>query len=348
MKILVVGDPHFRLDEPYADHIKDRRKAERAGVLRTIHEAAEDCDAVVLMGDNLDKRHNHSSVLKEFTDFLEGFGGKDIFILSGNHETYEGNKTALDFLIGKKERWIVLTPAETVHFLDYNGTNLAFIPYQTRAALGTKTDEEGIEKIASYMEENGEQDIIFAHHGISGTKALGAMTDLFSEVILPKERLEKITRLLVGGHIHQPSAEGKTIVTGSISTQEMGEVEKCVWKIDTKDFSYAKIPLPVRPIYKLEVNDGKYLSGLDMLNKSSIIKVINRDKSTDVEALKEKLSEFDAWIFLEDYPDERKKLNVDEKKTLDMSIGSLLTLYAEARKKDPERLHKALGIVQES
>lgn len=362
MKILVLGDPHFKLDLPYADRIADRRKEERAESLRFIHEQAKDCDAVVLMGDNLDKRHNHSSVIKEFVDFLDGFGEQQLFIISGNHETYEGTKTAIDFLKGARKNWMVITPVhdrygQAPFTYVYKGVPLGFVPYMTRTALGVTSDEEGAELIAARLEETGPHAVVFTHHAISGTKSLGGMTDLFGEIILPRERIEKSTKLLVGGHIHQPSVVGRTIVTGSLLTQDMGETEKSIWKLDFDsmddpgEIRYTQIPLPVRPIHKVVFSKGtteEAVEALHALDRTSIVKVINQVKTVDVDTLKEVLREFDGHVLVEDYPSERKRLNVDEKQKLDLSVDSLLDLYAQARNKDPERLKEAFALIKES
>lgn len=361
MKILVLGDPHFKLDLPYADHVSDRRKGERDGSLAFIHEQAKGCDAVVLMGDNLDKRHNHSSVIKDFVTFLEGFGDTQLYIISGNHETYEGTKTAIDFLIGQKPNWMVMTPTQILHEVNVGETRLGFVPYMTRTALEVTDDKSGADAIVKAVSESSRAankfDVVFTHHAISGTKTLGGMTDLFNEVILPRETLEAETKLLVGGHIHQPSVVGRTIVTGSLFTQDMGETHKSIWRLDTAsmddpgDVRFLEIRLPLRPIYKAEYLIGKtekVIAELDELEKGSIVKFISHDPSIDIEAVKEKLREFDASIVLEDYPSERTRLHVDEKQTLDMSVDSLLTLYADARKKDPERLKKAFRLLQET
>ena len=94
MKICIVGDQHFRYQLPYASSFKDGRRAEWEGVKEEIYKTADKCDAVVLLGDNLNTRHNHSSVNREFVDFLVrlGLGNKPVYIISGNHETFQSSK----------------------------------------------------------------------------------------------------------------------------------------------------------------------------------------------------------------------------------------------------------------
>lgn len=354
MKILAIGDLHFRPSLPYAEYLPDRREHEKDEVFEAIHEAAEGADRIVLVGDVLNLRHNNSTVIRELITFLEGFGrDKQVYILSGNHEVYEGTKTALDFLSGMKPNWMVMTPmygpAGTAPYLiETEGKRLAFLPYMTNAALQAATNEDAMEEIMTSLKVLADHrpiDVLFHHHAVSGTKALGSMTDLFNEAVLPRERLEEICRLIVGGHIHQPSVTGNTIVTGSIFTQEMGEENKFVWMIEADGFNMPKhtpIPLPVRPIFKKE---NPTIKQLDLLQKSSIIKAILTKPGQNVEAIKEKLREFDAHILLEDYPSERTLLHLDSAQALDLTVPNLLDLYAEARNKDPEVLRRAYGML---
>jgi hypothetical protein len=343
MKILAVGDPHFMFDYPYANRIPDRRRAERALVLSTIHRESKDCDAVVLMGDNLDKRHNHSSAIKEFVEFLHGFGDKRIHIISGNHETFEGNKTALDFLIGINPWWSVYTPAGfeagVSHFVTPN-YQIGLIPYMTNSSLGASSKEEARDKLMLAIEKY-KYDVLFVHHMVSGTTGFEGA----NEIVLPRERLEAVATLVVAGHIHEEAVKGRTILTGNIFTHDVGQTERSILKIDTEDDTYSRIALPVRPIYKLF---NPTIEALDALPANSIIRTILTDKGQDVEAIKESLKRFDASLFVEQYPNERERLHVDKGQTLDLSIPALIDMYAKAKKKNPERLKKAFVLVNES
>jgi len=339
MKILAVGDLHFKLEYPYGDLIEDGRRGERENVLQTIHRAAQDCGAVVLTGDNLDKRHNNSTVIREFVEFLDGFGDKDVYIISGNHETYEGDKTALDFLIGVKHYWHVITPRSGPFYPAI--PSLCFVPYMTNSSLGVSSKEEAREKLMSTIEEislGNKYDVIFLHHMISGTFS----EDRVEEFVLPRERLEKVAKLVVAGHIHEAKSIGRTLMTGNIFTHNTGDHEKSVWKIDSEAGTYEKIPLPVRPIYK--VFNSK-VDELDVLPSNAIVKVVLTDKDVDVEATRLALKRFDANILVENYPDERTRIHVEEGQTLDLSIPALLDLYAQSKKKDPARLQEAFALV---
>ncbi len=349
MKILAVGDPHFKLELPYGELISDGRRAEHDAVLEAIHEAAKDCDAVVLLGDCFDKRHNHSTVIKEFIDFVNEFRNKSvtdhnyfdkpIVILSGNHETYEGDKTSIDFMVGMNPQIFIVTPQNLMLAKGPLAT-LGFIPYMTNASLGVSSTEEATEKLICMIEEH-KYNVLFTHHAIEGAGA----SPYFNEIVLPKERLEKVAKLVVAGHLHKPAVFGKTIVTGNIFTSDVGEGKRYVWKIDTKDGSYEEIELPTRPIFKVTDPTEQELDGL---SKNSIIKVILTQEGQDLDKLKKKLSEFDAHLLIENYPNERHRLHIDSNQTLDLSVESLLELYAKAKNEDPERLKAAFAILKEA
>ena len=114
MKICIVGDPHFRFQLPYSTALEDGRRSEWEAVKDKIVETAEKCDAVILMGDCFNSKHNHSTVNTEFVNFLHRFGNKEIYILAGNHERY-GHQTGLDFIKEMKNPlWHVFTEEHVI------------------------------------------------------------------------------------------------------------------------------------------------------------------------------------------------------------------------------------------
>ncbi len=321
MKILLVGDQHHRLELPYAAAFEDGRRGEWEDVVATIHMASEKADLVILMGDNLNARHNHSSVLADFVNFLQGFR-KEVRILTGNHERY-GLSTALDFLENAmKEKWIVhTTPCGSVNF---EGTKIAFIPYMTAAMVaGTASNEEAVK---AFMESSPGADIAVMHQGITGAKVHGTMVDLFNEMVFPQEELEKRYKKVFSGHIHQAQKVGTKIqMTGSIFTMEVGEHSKSVFMYDTDTGTTEEIPLPVRGIYLVEDN-----MDMSKIPDNSIVKYIVTDKEIDLDKKKKEMERFDASFVIEKYPMERRKMHVADG-AMDLDINSLLEMYGKSR-----------------
>lgn len=344
MKILVVGDMHFRLDLPYAAHFEDGRKEEWEAVKTTIIEASKTCDAVVLLGDVLDKRHNHSSVLAELVDFLKELGDKDVHILSGNHEKYEGSKTALDFLRDVNSKWHVYTTPQPVRIGPVEKMfHMYMLPYMTNAELTVSTNEEGLASIMSGMDVfSWKHDILFHHHAMSGNSTLGGMTDLFNEIILDTKELEQRFKKTIGGHIHEPQENGTTMVAGSLFTASVGEHEKRVLILDTDTLATESIPLPVRPIHHVEFTKGVNLGSIP---NNAIVKATLRDKTVGADHAHEMLSRFDAHILVEDYPNERVKAHTND--STDLSIDGLLKTYAQVRGIEEPEIMSAFDLIKE-
>lgn len=343
MKILCVGDPHFRLEYPYGSSVKDGRRAEWDSVLKFIHEKALAHDAVVLLGDNLNLRHNHSSVNATFVEFLKGFKeGQDIYILIGNHERY-ADKTALDFLekFGHKN-WHVVKDIQNLRIGEVRAT---FVPYMTPGLLGVQTNEQALAIALSKMEMG---DVSFFHHGISGAKTTsGQVMDHFNEIIFPSEVLEAMYDASFAGHVHEPmvlknTPEKKVVMTGSLFSSDVGEHKKYLWSYDTRKREMTQIEnTHVRGIYKVEVD---HTWNIKTIPNNSIVKCYLRNRDVNRDALSEMLSHFDAYTIIEQYPDEREKIEIAEG-SLDLSIDNLLKLFADSKKIDYNELKEAYELL---
>lgn len=333
MKILVVGDQHFRHELPYASAFKDGRRGEWEDVKKEIHTLSEQCDAVVLIGDNLNSKNNASIVLREFVEFLNGFGDKEIHILVGNHER-SGTVTALDFLKKvNKNKWHVYDQPTAIK-LEAN-QYMMMIPYMTPALLGVDTKEAGVEYIKNFYKElddfNGEVAVTFAHHAVDGSKIRGIPIALANEIVIPSDISAK---KIFAGHIHEKQLLGDhVIMTGSIFTNEVGEHTKSVWIYDDVEDMVEEKPLPVRGIYKIDgVAEGALYAEIP---DHSIVKAIVKDSFWNNEEnmahLKNViLDRFDASIIVEQYPDERTKVHFEDG-VLDLSVENMLQKYAEAK-----------------
>jgi len=351
MKIGIIGDQHFKDNLSYSDYIEDGRKAEKKKVLDFIVKSFEDCEHIVFMGDNFNSKNNSSETNREFVEFIERFEDKQVYIISGNHEKKGDGKTAIDFLKEvKKINWNIYTKQNTKSFVFKHSEvgpstltqplfKIDFLPYMLNSELGVETTGEAIEKIIKDLKGG---DILFTHYSISGTTFNGIKTETLSEVVLPKKKLEKKYKLVVAGHIHAPQQYDNILITGSLFTDNVNEIEKFIYKID-ENLNIEKLKVPCREIHKLTNPTEKQLSNIP---KSSIIKVIITNKEVNIEKLKEQLSKFDASLIIEDYPNERVKAHIEEG-AFDFNIESLLKLYAEEKKIDYSQLLKGLELINE-
>jgi len=335
----VIGDMHMRDFLPYADYISDKRVSEKNKILDFIVKTFEDCENIVILGDIFHSKNNSSETNKDFVKFIENFKDKNIYMISGNHSKKGDGKTAIDFLKEIKDRnWNVYTNVATATIK--NGTNplkVSFVPYMFNHELDVTSSEEASDKLIKMMEGG---DILFTHHAISGTTFHGIKTESLKEVVLQKIELEKRYSLIMAGHIHDPQEVDKIVVAGSVFTAEVGEKEKFVWKIKS-DLSVEKIKLPGREIHKVENPTD---TDLKKIKKSSIVKAIVTKKSINVDKLKEKLSVFDASLLIENYPNKRKKMHIEDG-AFDFSIEALLKLYAKEKDVEVEKLLKGLALI---
>lgn len=344
MKLLIIGDQHFRLILSYGNSFKDGRQTEWKIIKNKIIKSSKECDAVFLLGDNFNYKNNPSSIIKEFIEFINAFGEKEIYIISGNHERY-GKETALDFLqkINKPNLHVFTEFTKISIKLDKNIT-AAFLPYMTPGTLETENIEEATKKI---IKELPSADILFHHHAVSGVKLTAGTSELLNEIVLPKEKIEKKYKWIVGGHIHQHQfLSKKTLVTGNIFTQEVGEYEKFIFILDTKKEEFKSISLPVRGIYKVEVKKDDYKKILKKIPDNSIVKCYIIEKGIDLDDMKQNLERFDASVLIEKYPNFRTKVKLDETGVLDLSLHSLLKIYSEEKKISYNELKQALELIQ--
>lgn len=331
MRILFCGDPHFRYELPYASAIRDGRRGEWEAVKKTIVDASKTCDAVVLMGDNFNSRNNHSSVIREFIDFLNEFGDKEVHILAGNHERYQ-TSTALDFLKNlNHKKWYVYTkPTQT----KVAGQDIMMIPYMTPALLGVETKEDGIKAILDSFPRDA-WPLCAAHHGVAGARIHGMPIDFMNEIVLPQKELEQHFSHVFAGHVHGKQHIFPSIyMTGNITTNEVGEHDKSIWVYEsdgTIDVEVKEVKLPVRQIHKVEVgttDEGFF--NIASIPNNSIVKVIVTDRSVVMDEVRKAVERFDANIIIEQYPNERAKTHF-EAGAMDLSVENLLKLYAEAK-----------------
>jgi predicted phosphodiesterase len=337
-KILCIGDLHFKENLGYCDLISDKRIGEKKEILNFIVENSNDCETVVFLGDQFNARNNTSEVIREFTEFIERFNGKEIYIILGNHEKTGNGRSALDFLkeINNPNWHIITNKVEHI-----NG--FTFCPYFHKSELGVETDSEGTKKV---MESLIGGDILFTHFAISDTiTTSGCQTNIFEEILLPKKELEGKYKLLVAGHIHKPQKNGNTIIAGSIFTNEVGEDKKSIFKINIENFDVEEIKIPGRSIFKFENPSEEQLS---QISKNSIVKIVLTEKKEpiEIEIIKEKLREFDGSILFENYPNERTKVHF-EKDILDFDIEKMLELYSETKKVDLNKLKIAWKLINQ-
>ena len=337
-KILIINDLHLTDFLPYNSYVEEGREKEKKEILDFLVDKSNDCDTVIFGGDSLDKKNNSSAVIKEFTEFLERFDNKKLFILSGNHEKKPDGSSAVDYLKEiRNKNWSIVTNSILID------TEIDFCPYFSKSELGVKNNEEGQKLVMSQLEGNK---ILIVHYAISDSMTRpGQNTNLFDEIVLPRKELLKRYGLIIGAHIHRRSFTDNVLVTGSVFSREVNEGQKYIHKIDANTLEVEKIKLPGRQIIKLE-NPANF----NGIPENSIVKVLITDTEMrrSVSYMKKDLERFDGSLLIEQYPRIRKKeIITNNKDVRDISVEDLLKIYSENRKVPLRKLISAFNLIKE-
>jgi len=336
MKTIIIGDMHLKEKMGYADFVEDGRKKEKSQIFKQIKKLSSDCDRIVFLGDQLNGRNNPSEVIREFVEFVESLGSKDIYIIAGNHEKTGDGKSAIDFMKEvKKKNWNIVTN----EILNVDGD--VFCPYFYKGELGANSHEEAINILMEKLPGGG---TLFIHHAVSGYKFKNISTDTLNEIVLPRTEIKKRFKNTFCGHIHTPGHDKKNniIYVGSVFTNEVNEEEKFIYLME--DGELTQVPLVGRPIIKLEDPSEEEIKSYP---KNAIIKVIlsKKIKEDALNDYKKILSNFDGSILVEDFKVERKAIKFDDDE-LNLNIDNLIKIYSENRKIDLNKLQKGYDLIK--
>lgn len=322
MRILVVGDLHFRDCLGYADCVPDGREGEKAAVLDAVIEASRTCSHAVLLGDQLNARNNSAKVVADFTAFLERFECP-VDIIAGNHETSGDGKTAVDFVAEVKGKpWRVFREP-TLGTIPACGTEdggklrCMFLPWIPKSLIGNVSDAEALGWLKDAMVPG---DCVFMHYALGGFDAGSVNTDMFQEPVFDRGWLLSRYRRVFAGHVHSPADAGGVHIVGSVFTNEMGDRDKRVVVYDTSKDAVESVPLPSRPILK-SING----MGLNSFPKNAIVKVEIRDRAIAADGID--LGRFDGSVVVMNADVPRR----DVPEIGELTLENLMSAYAEMR-----------------
>lgn len=345
-KILVVGDLHIKENLNYANYIEDERKQEEQEIFNYIVQQSEDCDDIVFLGDQLHKKVNPSQTIAKFVNFIENFHDKNVYMIKGNHEGHPSGSSAIDFLKEiKNDKWNIIT--NEIKKIDIGGVEAVFLPYFTKAELEVKENKEANKKIRNKLPK---ADILFHHHTMTHKGKIAGIElspEQLPEPTLSVETLTKRYSCIFGGHIHPPNKILKNVfVAGSVFTNEVGEAQKYIYKIDKNNLNVETIPLPGRAI--LEKEDPTK-EDLEKEEKNNIIKAIftKKKKASEMRQIKEILGQFDAYVVVEKTSKTKKKMHYGEGESiLEFDIDKLLEIYAKEREMSLEELQHGFNLIK--
>jgi len=349
MKIGIASDIHLRSELPYSDLVD--RTGEREDVLNAVVRAFDGCDAVVLLGDQLQSRNNSSDTLARFVKFLEQLGDRPIYILAGNHELNGDGTSALDFLLELKNKpnWHVFSGCIAYRQLDPS-VKAVFLPYFHRTMLKADDVASWGRNLSSLLDE-ARGTVLFAHHAISGAGTAKWDTgEVAGEPLLDRAMLESKFDMIIAGHIHGAVDCGKVHVVGSVFNCEVGDRGKSVAVLDTGTMTFIRVRLPGRSIVLVE-NPTSFKDVEKVLEANdidSIVKVVMDPAvgKTKIEEMRSYFSKFDGMILVEKAQGRRERANV-EVGLEELSMERLLAMYSKSKDVPLESLTRAWELIRE-
>lgn len=207
MKLLFIGDPHFKVNnipdvELFIERVEQLAKTQQP-------------DIICIGGDLLDKHERlHTIPLNKAYNFVNRMRQITLtYVLVGNHDMISNRQyLAVEghWMNGMKE-WENVVIVDTVKYLDVNGYHFVFCPYVEPGRF--------IEALNTCETDWKTADCIFAHQEFYGCK-MGAIVsvegDKWSDEYPP----------VVSGHIHAKQTIGNVYYTGSAMQHAFGESEQ--------------------------------------------------------------------------------------------------------------------------
>lgn len=334
MRILFVGDMHFRLTWPHAELFADRRVEERKMMEEAVLDAAKDSDGVVLLGDVLDAKENHPNVLRDLAVFLNMLveSCPTVAILGGNHDGYQDGTSALDVyretMVSDVE-FVVSEPKTVI----WNEVVMHLIPFMHRQRTGSADNAEAAGRLVDGIPLGTR--IVAAHHAFSGTKGyFGVSVDDFPEIVLPAGDCLAKAKHLVGGHIHVPSDNGNVHVVGSLMNHAFGEdVTHRLMRYDSETDSFEVIPIPGRVFPKVINPSEDTLKSLKDIHGA--VKVVLTEGGSLPEWFLPEAKVVDTIP---------ETVSDEQGNSEDLSLTNLLKAYAEAKGIDYGILERGMNL----
>jgi DNA repair exonuclease SbcCD nuclease subunit len=241
VKILVIGDPHYKVDSIPECEIFTKRVTELATSIQP--------GLIVILGDILHTHERlHTTALNKAYDLVDKMRNiTKTYVLVGNHDYCSNNAFLTDnhWMNGMKE-WknIVIVDKTIIDFIE--GEKIVFVPYvppgRFSEALNTRVGEW----------ENAS--CIFAHQEFSGCK-MGAI------ISIEGDKWPLTNPHVISGHIHSRQIVQKNIYyPGSAMQIAFGESEKNIIPImNLVDHEYnleeIDLGLPRKKIVYMDIED---------------------------------------------------------------------------------------------
>jgi DNA repair exonuclease SbcCD nuclease subunit len=247
MKVLVIGDPHFKINNTEETNLMTDKLLN----LASLHQP----DFIVCLGDVLDRHESiHVSPLLRSVDFITKLSFiSPIYILIGNHDRPNNNIYLTD-----QHPFTALKGWKNIHIIDtpllqkISLFNFLFVPYVPTGRFK--------EAISPY--DLSDIKCIFAHQEFKGAKMGAIISSNGDEWSLTNP-------LVISGHIHEfDHLQDNIIYTGTPIQHNFSDShKKYVFIFDFNSDSYSiekfNLGLPKKKIVKLSCADSYKINDLN-------------------------------------------------------------------------------------
>jgi DNA repair exonuclease SbcCD nuclease subunit len=265
MKVLVIGDPHFK--------VKNGRETDL--LLQGVKEIISLYDPyfIVVLGDILD-RHEliHQDPLKRVYYFLKYLSSqKPTYLLVGNHDRPNNSVFLTDDHPFHSFSWNNLTVVAKPLVEIIDKKKFTFVPYVEPGRF--------IEALNTIEEKWQDSMAIFAHQEFKGVK-MGHF------ISIKGDEWPKNNPLVISGHIHEYGQHGNIIYVGTPFQQAFDECADKGVSLFTFDKGYKeerlKLPIPPKVTIKIEASKIDNLE----IKQNQETKVIIQGSSEDLKGIR--------------------------------------------------------------
>jgi DNA repair exonuclease SbcCD nuclease subunit len=255
MKVLVIGDPHFKVNNVEETNLMTEK---------ILHLAKNNnLDFIVCLGDVLDRHESiHVSPLLRAVDFITQLSLiYPIYVLIGNHDRPNNNiymteQHPFTALKGQKNIYIVdSTLKQSINNFDF-----LFVPYVPPGRFNEAISYFSLDNIKC----------IFAHQEFRGAK-MGAIASIVGD------EWPLINPMVISGHIHEfDKLQNNIIYTGTPIQHNFSDSHKKYVFIfdfidDATTYIQFDLGLPKKKIIKLLCSESHKINDLDPNNYYKII-----------------------------------------------------------------------------
>lgn len=243
-KVVVIGDPHFRIDNIEEVNLFIKKIKELVD--------KEKPDLVVCLGDLLHTHERlHTIPLNKAYEFIKALCDYKLYILVGNHDYIQNQQflTQNHWMNGLKE-WPNVTIVDCVKSVYINHIFFTFCPYVPNGRFKEALDTAGYNWMNSVC--------IFAHQEFYGCK-MGAI------VSVEGDKWPETNPFVISGHIHSKQRPQPNIYyTGSALQHAFGESEENTISIvefgENETIREVDLGLPRKKIVYTDIGDPNLLS----------------------------------------------------------------------------------------